>query len=88
MATGSQTVPMLSIAASLSHTATRRALVGARANDPVIADHLSEPAALELGRFSEGMEAHPVPSTRWRVGRFSDGTSPAAVIDLDQRRAA
>jgi hypothetical protein len=88
MAVGSHTVPMLSIAAVLSHTATRRALVGARANDPVITDHLSQPAALELGRFSEGMEAHPVPSTLWRVGRFSDGTSRARVADLDERRAA
>jgi hypothetical protein len=33
---------MLSIAALLSHNATRRALVGARADDPVVADHLLE----------------------------------------------
>jgi hypothetical protein len=88
MALGSHTVPMLSIAALLSHTATRRALVGARAQDPVVADHLSEPAALELGRFSEGMEVRPVPSALWRVGRFSDGVAPAEVADLDERRAA
>jgi hypothetical protein len=88
MTFGSHTVPMLPIAALLSHTATRRALVGARANDPVVPDHLSEPAALELGRFSEGMEVHPVPSSLWRVGRFSDGVSPAEVADLDERRAA
>jgi hypothetical protein len=85
MAVGAHTVPMLSIAALLSDTATRRALVGARANDPVVADHLPEPAALELGRFSEGMELHPVPSSRWRVGRFSDGVSPA---EAAERRAA
>jgi hypothetical protein len=66
---------MLAIAALFSHTATRRALVGARANDPVVPDRLSEPAALELGRFSEGMEVHAVPSSFWRVGRFSDGMS-------------
>jgi hypothetical protein len=88
MAVGSHTARMLSIAALLSNTATRRALVGARAQDPVIADYRSEPAALELGRFSEGVEAHPVPSTLWRVGRFSDGTSAAEVTDLDERRAA
>jgi hypothetical protein len=79
---------MLSIAALLSHTTTRRALVGARASDPVVPDHLSEPATLELGRFSEGMEVQPVPSSLWRVGRFSDGVSPAAAADLDERRAA
>jgi len=88
MANGSHTVAMLPIAAYFSHTATRRALVGARANDPVIPDHLSGPAALELGRFSEGMEVHPVPSSLWRVGRFSDGVSSAEVADLDERRAA
>jgi hypothetical protein len=88
MMLGPHTVRMLSIAALLSHTATRRALLGARANDPVVPDHLSEPAALELGRFSQRMEAHPVPSSLWRVGRFSDGTSRAEVADLDERRAA
>jgi hypothetical protein len=88
MAVGSHTVAMLPIAALLSNTATRRALVGARADDPVVADHLSEPAALELGRFSEGMEVHSVPSSLWRVGRFSDGVSPAEVAGLDERRAA
>jgi hypothetical protein len=69
---------MTSIAALLSHTATRRALVGARADDPVVPDHPSEPAPLEVGRFSEGMEVHPVPSSLWRVGRFSDGASPTS----------
>lgn len=88
MAVGSHTVAMLSIAALLSNTATRRALVGARANDPIVADHLSEPAALDLGRFSAWMEVHPVPSSLWRVGRFSDGVSPAEVADLHDRRAA
>jgi hypothetical protein len=88
MTIGSHTVAMTPIAALLSHTAMRRALVGARANDPVVPDHLSEPAALELGRFSEGMELHPMPSARWRVGRFSDGMSPAEAADLDERRAA
>jgi hypothetical protein len=88
MSLGSHTVPMLSIAALLSDTATRRALVGARANDPVVADHRSETETLELGRFSAGMEVHPVPSSRWRVGRFSDGVSPTQVADLDARRAA
>ena len=42
MAIGAHTAPMLPIAALLSSTATRRALVGARANDPVVADHLFE----------------------------------------------
>jgi hypothetical protein len=86
MAIGPHTVRMPSIAALFSHTATRGALVGAHAHDPVVRDHRSEPAALELGRFSEGMEVHPVPSALWRVGRFSDGISP--VEDLDERRAA
>jgi hypothetical protein len=75
MTVGSHTVRMLPIAAFLSNTAARHALVGARANDPVLADHVSEPAPLELGRFSEGVEAHPVPSSLWRIGRFSDGVS-------------
>jgi hypothetical protein len=88
MAVGSHTVCMLPIATLLSHTATRRALVGAHANDPTVPDHLSEPAPIELGRFSEGVEAHPVPSSLWRVGRFSDGMSHAEVADLDERRAA
>ena len=88
MAIGSQTVAMLPIAALLSNTTTRRALVGARANDPVVPDHPSAPAALELGRFSEGMEVHPMPSSRRRVGRFSDGLSHAMLADLDGRRAA
>ena len=85
---GSQTVRMLPIAALLSHTATRGAIVGARAKDPITPDHRSEHAALELGRFSEGMEVHPVPSSLWRVGRFSDGMSSTEVADLDERRAA
>jgi hypothetical protein len=88
MAVGSQTVRMLPIAALLSHTATRRALAGARAQDPVVPDHASAPAALELGRFSAGMEVRTVPSWLWRVGRFSDGLSSPAVTDLDERRAA
>jgi hypothetical protein len=88
MAVGSHTVPMPSIAAVLSHSATRRALVGAHANDPVIADRRPEPATLELGRFSAGMEVAPVPSSLRRVGRFSDGLTPAEVADLDERRAA
>jgi len=88
MVVGSHTVPMLSIAAVLSHTATRRALVGARANDPVVPGHPSEPATLDLGRFSTGMEVRPVPSSLRRVGRFSDGVSPAEVADLTERRAA
>jgi hypothetical protein len=88
MVLGPHTAPMLPIAALISNTATRSALVGARANDPVVADHLSEPAALELGRFSGGIAAHPVPSSRWRVGRFSDGVSPAEAAELDERRAA
>jgi hypothetical protein len=88
MVVGSHTVPMLSIAALLSNTATRRAVIGAHANDPVVADHLSEPAALELGRFSAGVEVHPAPSPLWRVGRFSDGVSRVEVADLDARRAA
>ena len=77
MAIGLHTLCMLPIAAVFSHTATRRALVGARAQDPVVPDRRSEPAALELGRFSQGMEVHPVPSPLWRVGRFSDGMSRA-----------
>jgi hypothetical protein len=88
MTVGSHTVPMLAIAALFSNTATQRALVGARANDPVISDHPSKPAALELGRFSAGMEVHPLPSSRWRVGRFSDGMSHPEATDLDERRAA
>jgi hypothetical protein len=88
MKASSHTVRMLSIAALLSHTAMRAAVVGARANDPVTPDHRSEPAALELGRFSEGMEVHPIPSSLWRVGRFSDGMSPTEAADLDERRAA
>jgi hypothetical protein len=36
MAINSHTVAMPSIPALLSHTATRRALIGARANDPVV----------------------------------------------------
>jgi hypothetical protein len=88
MAVGSHTDPMLPIVALLSDTATRRALVGARAQDPVVPDHRSEPAALQLGRFSAGMEVHPVPSSRWRVGRFSDGTSRTEAAALDERRAA
>jgi hypothetical protein len=79
---------MLAIAALFSHTATRRAVVGARADDPVVPDRPSAPATLELGRFSAGMEVHPVPSSRWRVGRFSDGTSHTEAADLDERRAA
>ncbi len=79
---------MLPIAALFSHTATRRALVGARAQDPVVTYHVSKPAALELGRFSEGMEVHPLPSPLWRVGRFSDGMAPAEAAGLDERRAA
>jgi len=80
---------MLAIAALFSHNTTRRAVVGARADDPVVPDHRpSKSAALELGRFSEGMEVHPVPSSRWRVGRFSDGMSPTESADLDERRAA
>jgi hypothetical protein len=88
MMVGSHTALMLSIAALLSHTASQRALVGARAQDPVVSDHVSEPAALEVGRFSEGMEAHPIPSARWRVGRFSDGASPAEAANRYARRAA
>jgi hypothetical protein len=75
MVVGSHTPCMLPVAAFLSTTATRRALVGTRANDPVLPDHRSEPAPLELGRFSEGVEVHPVPSSLWRIGRFSDGVS-------------
>ena len=87
MGFGSHTVRMLPIAAFHLHTATRHALVGAHANDPAVSDHVAEPAPLELGRFSEGVEVHPVPSSRWRVGRFSDGLS-REVGDLDERRAA
>jgi hypothetical protein len=79
---------MLPITALLSNTATRRALVGARAQDPVVPDRPSEPAGLEMGRFSEGMEVHPIPSSLWRVGRFSDGISRAEAAGLDERRAA
>jgi len=34
------------------------------------------------------MEVHPMPSSRRRVGRFSDGLSHAMLADLDERRAA
>jgi hypothetical protein len=78
MALGPHTAPMLSIASALSNNAMRTAVIGARANDPVVPDHLSDRTSLELGRFSEGMEVHPLSSSLWRVGRFSDGMSRAA----------
>jgi hypothetical protein len=88
MTAGAHTDFMLAIAALFSHTATRRALIGARADDPVVPDRRSKPVALDLGRFSAGMEVHPVPSSRWRVGRFSDGMSHDEAAELDERRAA
>jgi hypothetical protein len=88
MLLGSHTVPMLPIAAVVSNTATRGALVGAHAHDPVVPDRLPESARLEMGRFSEGMEVHPIPSSRWRIGRFSDGMTRAEAVDRDERRAA
>jgi hypothetical protein len=88
MALGPHTAPMLSIAAVLSNNATRHAVTGARADDPVVPDHLSQPTRLTMGRFSEGMEAHPVPSSLWRVGRFSRDVSRAEAAGLDERRAA
>ena len=79
---------MLPIAALISNTTRQRALVGAHAHDPIVPDHSPEAAGLEMGRFSEGMEVHPIPSSLWRVGRFSDGMTRAQAADLDERRAA
>ena len=89
MAVGSHTVAMLSIAAILSHTATRRSVVGALADDPVVTDTTSDLyAARRIGRFDDGLATRPDALARRRIGTFADGTVHDRAAEADQRRAA
>jgi hypothetical protein len=82
---------MLSIAAILSHTATRRSVVGALADDPVVTDTDTTPdlyAARRIGRFDDGLATRSDTLTRRRIGTFADGTVHDRPVEADQRRAA
>jgi hypothetical protein len=84
-------VAMLSIAALLSHTATRRSVVGALAQDPVVTDtdNTSDfDAARHIGRFDDGLATRPGAVARRRIGTFADGTTRHRPLEADTRRVA
>jgi hypothetical protein len=89
MVCGSHTVPMTSITGLFLHTAMRRSLLGAHAQDPVVPDGRSIPdRPLRIGRYDDGLATLRDAPSRRRVGTFGD-SDPAPVHDrADERRAA
>ena len=82
---------MLALAALLSHTATRRSVVGALAHDPVAThtDTRSDfDAARRIARFDDGLAVRRDAVASRRTGTFVDGNVRERPADADQRRAA
>jgi hypothetical protein len=89
MAIGPHTVAMTLIAGLFLHTAMRRSLLGAHAQDPVVPDGLSIPdRPLRIGRFDDGLATLVDARSRRRVGTYAD-REPALAHDRgDERHAA
>jgi hypothetical protein len=67
---------MLPIASMISHTAMRRSVTGAHADDPVVTDTDTTTAtdtARRIGRFDDGLATRPNAVARRRIGTFADG---------------
>jgi hypothetical protein len=82
---------MLSVAALLSHTATRRSVVGALAHDPVATDTDTRSdfdAARRIGRLDDALAVRPDAVAPRRTGTFADGNVRERPAEADQRRAA
>jgi hypothetical protein len=77
---------MTSIPGPFLHTAMRRSLLGAHAQDPVVPDGLSIPdRPLRIGRFEDGLATLVDARSRRRVA----DSEPAPIhARADERRAA